>query len=83
MAELIEILLGRQTHIGPKNRVLDGGTFGHHLANTIDGSVLGGDACYRFCIVTYFYCRYPLKGRLTVTRGQKYCVTRRQKLRAD
>ena len=42
---------GRLAWLGPRNHVLDGGTFGHHLANTTEQSVLGGDAgCrYRFC----------------------------------
>jgi len=34
-AELIEMPLGRQTQVCPWNYVLNGGTYGCHLANTI------------------------------------------------
>jgi len=34
-----------------KEQVLDGATYGRHVANTIERSVVGGDAgcCYSFC----------------------------------
>jgi len=34
-----EMPFGGQTHVGPRNHVLDGGVYWHHLTNTMDRSV--------------------------------------------
>ena len=43
MAEPIEMLLGMWTWVGPRKHMLDGDAHRHHLANTIELSVCGGD----------------------------------------
>jgi len=43
-AEPIEMLFGLWTRVGPSNYVLDGGVHWHHLANTFEPSVCGGNA---------------------------------------
>ena len=53
-AEPIEMSFRRQTHVGPRNYVLDCGTYGRrHLANTNEGSMLGSDAGCRYTMVLY------------------------------
>jgi len=49
-AEPIDIPFGGLTCVGLWNHVLDGGTYGRHLANVIESSVLGDDAssCYHY-----------------------------------
>ena len=55
-AEPIEIPIegGGQTLVGPGNYVLDGSTYGRHLANTIERSVLSGDVAVALVYVAFF-----------------------------
>ena len=47
-AEPITMPLGVLSCVGLRYRVLDGGAYGRHLANTIEHYVLGGDAGCRY-----------------------------------
>jgi len=47
MADLVGILFGMLTRIGPRNHVLGVAAHGRHLAITIEQSVLGNDAVRR------------------------------------
>jgi len=42
MAEPIEMPFGVLSNVGPGSHVLDEYTYGRHLANTVERSVLGG-----------------------------------------
>jgi len=46
MAEPIEIPSALWTPVGPRKHVLQGGAHWHHLANTTEPSVCGGDAAF-------------------------------------
>jgi len=45
-AKTTEMPFGVWTLVGPKKHVLDGGAHWHHLANTIEPSMCGGDVAF-------------------------------------
>jgi len=45
-SELIKMLFGMWTWVGPKKHVLDGGSLWHHLMNMIEPSMCGSDAAF-------------------------------------
>jgi len=46
IAEPIEMPFGTWIQVSPRNHELDGGAQWHHLANTIEQSMCGGDAAF-------------------------------------
>jgi len=52
MAVPVKAPFGGQTYVSPQNHVLNGGTYGRHLANTIKQSVHGSSAG---CHYHYYY----------------------------
>ena len=54
------------TRLGQRNHVLDGGTHGCHLANTIKQSVLGGNVGCHYTTITVVTCYYYLQDGICV-----------------
>jgi len=48
MAELIDMLFWLWTRVSPRKHVFHGSAHSHHLANTIEPSMCGGDAASPF-----------------------------------
>jgi len=52
--EPIEMTFGMWTRVGTRKRVLHGAAYWHHLANTIEPSICGGEGT--FCQITLSTC---------------------------
>jgi len=51
------MLLVLHTHVGQKNLVSDRSTYGRHLVNTVERSVLSGDAeCCYYTVAGCYHC---------------------------